>query len=239
MKKLYKIVFSFINTCLVALMVITLVNTDLQSKNIIVNNQNNQKLVNSNQLTKETVTVTIKEHKEEQKKVVVVKQENQNTPQAKNETIKSDKKQTESKKVEEKKETKIEQKKETPVIKEEITKYNVLETFTGTLSAYGTDCSGCSTRTSSGFDISKSIYYNDKKYGNVRILAGDRKYPYGTIVNLKLSDKTEMKGIVLDRGGDIGIGKKFQFDILLNSQKEAYKFGTKKNTTFEILRLGY
>lgn len=231
MKKLYKIVFSFINTCLVALMAITLVNTDLQGKNIIVNNQNKQKLVNSNQLTKEAVTVTIKEHKEEQKKVVVVKQENQNTPQAKKETIKSDKKQTESKKVEEKKET--------PVIKEEITKYNVLETFTGTLSAYGADCSGCSTRTSSGFDISKSIYYNDKKYGNVRILAGDRKYPYGTIVNLKLSDKTEIKGIVLDRGGDIGIGKKFQFDILLNSQKEAYKFGTRKNTTFEILRLGY
>lgn len=232
MKKLYKIVFSFINTCLVALMAITLVNTDLQSKNIIVNNQNKQKLVNSNQLTKETVTVTIKEHKEEQKKVIVVKQEDQNTPRAKKETIKSDKKQAESKKIEGKK-------KETPVIKEEITKYNVLETFTGTLSAYGADCSGCSTRTSSGFDISKSIYYNDKKYGNVRILAGDRKYPYGTIVNLKLSDKKEMKGIVLDRGGDIGIGKKFQFDILLNSQKEAYKFGTRKNTTFEILRLGY
>lgn len=232
MKKLYKIVFSFINTCLVALMAITLVNTDLQSKIIIVNNQNKQKLVNSNQLTKETVTVTIKEHKEEQKKVIVVKQEDQNTPRAKKETIKSDKKQAESKKIEEKK-------KETPVIKEEITKYNVLETFTGTLSAYGADCSGCSTRTSSGFDISKSIYYNDKKHGNVRILAGDRKYPYGTIVNLKLSDKTEIKGIVLDRGGDIGIGKKFQFDILLNSQKEAYKFGTRKNTTFEILRLGY
>lgn len=232
MKKLYKIVFSFINTCLVALMAITLVNTDLQSKIIIVNNQNKQKLVNSNQLTKETVTVTIKEHKEEQKKVIVVKQEDQNTPRAKKEIIKSDKKQAESKKIEEKK-------KETPVIKEEITKYNVLETFTGTLSAYGADCSGCSTRTSSGFDISKSIYYNDKKHGNVRILAGDRKYPYGTIVNLKLSDKTEIKGIVLDRGGDIGIGKKFQFDILLNSQKEAYKFGTRKNTTFEILRLGY
>lgn len=232
MKKLYKIVFSFINTCLVTLMAITLVNTDLQSKNIIVNNQNKQKLVNSNQLTKETVTVTIKEHREEQKKVIVVKQEDQNTPRAKKETIKSDKKQAESKKIEEKK-------KETPVIKEEITKYNVLETFTGTLSAYGADCPGCSTRTSSGFDISKSIYYNDKKYGNVRILAGDRKYPYGTIVNLKLSDKTEIKGIVLDRGGNIGIGKKFQFDILLNSQKEAYKFGTRKNTTFEILRLGY
>lgn len=232
MKKLYKIVFSFINTCLVTLMAITLVNTDLQSKNIIVNNQNKQKLVNSNQLTKETVTVTIKEHKEEQKKVIVVKQEDQNTPRAKKETIKSDKKQAESKKIEEKK-------KETSVIKEEITKYNVLETFTGTLSAYGADCPGCSTRTSSGFDISKSIYYNDKKYGNVRILAGDRKYPYGTIVNLKLSDKTEIKGIVLDRGGNIGIGKKFQFDILLNSQKEAYKFGTRKNTTFEILRLGY
>ena len=48
-----------------------------------------------------------------------------------------------------------------------------------------------------------------------------------------------MLAIVLDRGGSIGIGKKFLFDLLYESEKEAYKYGVSYNTKFEILRNGF
>ena len=49
----------------------------------------------------------------------------------------------------------------------------------------------------------------------------------------------EFNAIVLDRGGAIGIGKKFMFDLLFPSEAEASKFGTSYNVSFEVLRYGY
>lgn len=230
MKKLYKLIFSGINISLLLLIGILFMSTDLQDKTLLVNNLNRDKLVNSNQLTKQEVVVHVTEVKEEVKKEVTVidKSQTSKTTKEKNKTEEK----TTTKKTEQ-------TKKEENIIKEEIEKYTVLESFKGKLAAYGPDCKGCSNRTSSGFDISKTIYYNDPEYGQLRILAGDKKYPYGTVVNLKIDSTTTIKGIVLDRGGDIGIGKKFQFDLLFSSQKEAASFGSKNNVTFEILRLGY
>lgn len=206
--------------------------TDLQGKTLLVNNLNREKLVNSNQLTKQEVIVHVTEIKKEAKKEVTIIDKSKTTIEKATSNKNITKKETVKKKQEE-------SKKEESVIKEEIEKYNVLESFKGKLAAYGPDCKGCSNKTSSGYNISKTIYYNDPEYGQLRILAGDKKYSYGTIVNLKIDSKTEIKGIVLDRGGDIGIGKKFQFDLLFTSQKEAAAFGSKNNVTFEILRLGY
>ena len=117
---------------------------------------------------------------------------------------------------------------------------DVLETQVGSLSGYGPDCVGCSGFLASGIDVRNgNIYYSDSTYGNVRILAGDRSYPYGTIVRVKGSRLSEFIGIVLDRGGAVGFGKSHLFDLLYKSSAEALKNEVSYNTTFEILRYGY
>ena len=117
---------------------------------------------------------------------------------------------------------------------------DVLETQVGSLSGYGPDCYGCSGILASGLDVRDgTIYYSDATYGNVRILAGDYAYPYGTIVRVKNSKISEFIGIVLDRGGAIGFGKSHLFDLLFPSSSEALAYEVSYNTTFEILRYGY
>ena len=118
---------------------------------------------------------------------------------------------------------------------------DVLETRVGKLTAYGPDCPGCSGRVGWGQDVrGGNIYYNDSTYGQLRIVAGDRKYPYGTIVRIKNSRAGhDIMAIVLDRGGSVGIGKATMFDLLFASGGDASSFGTSKNCTFEILRYGY
>ena len=115
---------------------------------------------------------------------------------------------------------------------------DVLETQHGDMSAYGPDCAGCSGHLATGFDARQSITYQDKTYGAVRIVAGDKKYPYGTIVRIKGAGN-DFNAIVLDRGGNIGIGKLFMFDLLCQSEAQASLYGTSFNLTFEILRYGY
>lgn len=152
-------------------------------------------------------------------------------------------KQSENKEIEENK--KIEH----PVIKEEVPKkeeitptFDVIETLIGKLSGYGPDCYGCTTnRTASGYYVGEgNIYYQDPTFGKVRILAGDSKYPFHTIVRIKNSnvDEEPILGIVLDRGGSIGIGEKYLFDLLYKTEVEASAFGVSQNVTFEILRIG-
>ena len=79
----------------------------------------------------------------------------------------------------------------------------------------------------------------DLQNGNIRIVAGDASYPYGSIVRVKGSKLGEFYAIVLDRGGAIGKGKRFMFDLLFPSNSVASQFGTEYNLTFEILRYGY
>ncbi|MBQ2639840.1 MAG: hypothetical protein IJF92_03660 [Bacilli bacterium] len=118
---------------------------------------------------------------------------------------------------------------------------DVLETKVGKMSGYGPDCKGCSGNLASGINAKNgNIYYNDKKYGRIRIVAGDRSYKFGTIVRIKNSRAgNNIIAIVLDRGSNIGIGKKFLFDLLYPSSKEAAKDEVSYNVTFEILRYGY
>ena len=227
MRKIYNVIFSFIHIGLIALICFTILNGNVASKIVVSNNTNRDKLVSSEYFQKENVIVNVIEIKQKAKKEIIIVDKKKPIEQKKNI----------QKEVSEKQESKENTKQDTVI--EKVEKHDVLEDFTGRLTAYGSDCNGCSTKTSSGFDISKSIYYQDKDYGKIRILAGDRKYPYGTIVKLKIDAKTEIFGIVLDRGGNIGIDKKFQFDLLFETEKEALKFGSKQNVIFEILRLGY
>lgn len=119
---------------------------------------------------------------------------------------------------------------------EEVVSVSENEILTGKMSGYGPDCVGCSGYLANGKYVGDgNIYYDDSEYGRVRIVAGDKKYKFGTIVRINDS----MLAIVLDRGGAIGIGKKFMFDLLYESEVEANKNGVSYNTKFEILRNGF
>lgn len=115
-----------------------------------------------------------------------------------------------------------------------------LDTQVGTMSAYGPDCAGCSGGLACGFNArGGNIIYNDPTYGNVRIVAGDKSYPCGSIVKVSGSKLGDFNAIVLDRGGGIGFGRRFLFDLLFASEGEAAQFGTSYNVTFNLLRSGY
>ena len=171
--------------------------------------------------------------KTEQKKESKVEQKKQETK----------KENVTQKKEEIKEEQKVEEKKE-EVASNTNNNVKVLETLTGSLAGYGPDCYGCTSfRTASGRYIGDGkIYYEDKDYGKIRIVAGDKSYPFGTIVrisNTNYGDNSYIYAIVLDRGGGVGKGKKFLFDLLFETESAASKAGSRKNVKFEILRLGY
>ena len=135
-----------------------------------------------------------------------------------------------------------------PVVKEVVSAQPALSNVTtpslekqvGTISAYGPDCRGCSGHLGGGFDASDGSYiYSDPTYGNVRIVAGDPQYPYGTIIRVSNTKAGDFNTIVLDRGGDIGIGRRFLFDLLFPSEAEAAAFGTSYDVTVDVLRFGY
>ena len=125
----------------------------------------------------------------------------------------------------------------TPVeVVEEVVNVPANEILTGKMSGYGPDCIGCSGYLANGTYVGGgNIYYDDSEYGRVRIVAGDKKFKFGTIVRINDS----MLAIVLDRGGSIGVEKKFMFDLLYESEAEANRNGVSYNTKFEILRNGF
>ena len=113
-------------------------------------------------------------------------------------------------------------------------------TFFGQLTAYAPTCKGCSGITASGYDVRDgNIYYNDAKYGKLRIVAADPKIPLGTVVKIsahQLYDYTFM-AIVLDRGSAI---KGELFDLLFESEEGLNEtVGRLKNVKYEILRYGW
>ncbi len=117
---------------------------------------------------------------------------------------------------------------------------DVLETQVGKLSGYGPDCYGCSGYLAYGDYVGDGrVYYQDREYGNVRIVAGDRKYPFGTIIRIHINGKEPFLAIVLDRGGAIGFGKKALFDLLYPNEYLANLDGVFYNTQFEVLRYGF
>jgi len=127
-----------------------------------------------------------------------------------------------------------------PVVSNDTTNYPVLDSFVGNMSGYGPDCYGCtSNRTASGYYVGEgNIYYSDPTYGTVRIVSGDRSYPFGSIVRITGLD-APIIAIILDNGGGVGFGKKVQFDLLYATESEALPLGIQYNLTFEILRYGY
>lgn len=116
-----------------------------------------------------------------------------------------------------------------------ITTKKVANTNTGfNLTHYGYDCSTCSGITAKGYDISKTIYYNDPTYGKVRVVAMCSKYPFYSIIKIKnYKNGGDITAIVLDRG--VGCST---IDLAVKNEKEAAQFGIQKNVQIEILRTG-
>ena len=115
----------------------------------------------------------------------------------------------------------------------------VIQTVTGTLTGYGADCYGCSGITSSGFNLKKSIYYNDSEFGSVRVLAADPSFPFYSIIRISnVPGMDSFLGIVLDRGGNVGYGRGTLFDLAFSSERDPNLIPLNKNVTFELLRSG-
>ena len=59
-------------------------------------------------------------------------------------------------------------------------------TFNGKMTGYGPDCKGCGGGVSCiRYNVRNgNIYYNDKDYGKIRILAADKKIPCGTVIRV-------------------------------------------------------
>lgn len=140
---------------------------------------------------------------------------------------------------------KVEEKQEEVVKKEEPVKNyveeepvsEVIKTYTGTLTGYGPDCSGCSGNTASGYYVGNTITYNDATYGTVRIVAADKSIPFYSIVRISnVPGMDTITAIVLDTGGAVGFGKATLFDLLFAS--ESSTMHKTYNVKFEILRWG-
>ena len=113
--------------------------------------------------------------------------------------------------------------------------------FSGSMTAYGPDCKGCGGRTSCPPRqnlANGNVYFKDKDYGTVRILASDSSLPCGTIVkisNVSIT-KSYVYGVVLDRGSAI---KGKTMDIMYESERKASTFGRQHNVRYEIVRWGW
>ncbi len=118
-------------------------------------------------------------------------------------------------------------------------KEEILESFNGVVTAYTSYCDGCIGITKSGYNVKNTIYYNDKEYGKIYIVAADKKYKLGSIVRLSdIEGYNDIIAIVLDRGSLIGNNKSSQIDLLLKTDKECINFG-RRNAFIEVLRSGY
>lgn len=94
---------------------------------------------------------------------------------------------------------------------------------------YTSSCKGCTGQSTSGVWVNKSTHYQ-----GYRVLAAPRHIPFYSIMRVTYPNGSSFEGIVLDRGGDIGVGR---LDVLVSSKDEAYRLG-RQNVTVQMLRKG-
>ncbi len=118
--------------------------------------------------------------------------------------------------------------------------FSPIYTFKGDLTGYAGDCAlctgylACPPRTNV---LKEGIYYKDKTYGTVRIVASSRNYPCGTIIQFKVKKLSSepIVAIILDRG----VGGN-DIDLLTESESYAIKsIGRVRDLEFEVLREGW
>lgn len=101
------------------------------------------------------------------------------------------------------------------------------------LTHYGPNCKGCSGITASGYNVKNTIWYNDKEYGQVRVVATSSQFKMYSIIKIKdYKLGGDITAIVLDRGVGSGV-----IDLLVASEKAATQLGIQK-VEIEVLRKG-
>lgn len=142
-----------------------------------------------------------------------------------------------------------------PVINEEVQvgtgAYGI---FPGIMTGYGPDCDTCdgkgyvACRTFEKKDfniITDGIYYEDREYGQVRVLAAALSFfPCGTIVEVDSINLGKFTGIVLDTG--YGMRKSlengiYHFDVAYMTEEDEMvpKTTAKKGVTYSVQRWGW
>ena len=121
---------------------------------------------------------------------------------------------------------------------------DALEAYVGKLTVYYNCPNKSYCRTSQGFDLKQSVYYNDPTYGNVRVLsAAQAKFKPGTIIEVVGTPLGPVHGIVLDWGGDMVSAwnrGKVHIDLAVDPYNEpALAKLNSNNITFKVKRWGY
>ena len=124
-------------------------------------------------------------------------------------------------------------KKEEEFIQNDI--YTPIDYFNGFLTGYAANCPLCGgTLGCTGQNVlDGTTTYQDKDYGNVKIVASSKSLPCGSIVNFSLNNEN-ITAIVLDRGVT-GTA----LDLLVESEAYALSNVGRKNISYQILRFGY
>ena len=122
--------------------------------------------------------------------------------------------------------------------KEEKPKPVVSNNLGGYLTGYGADCPLCGGTLAclSSYNVYKNnvVTYNDRIYGNVRIVASSRNLPCGSIVRINSGRVPGGLAIVLDRGV-LGTN----LDLLCPSEDYASQYIGRSYVTYEVLRRGW
>ena len=111
----------------------------------------------------------------------------------------------------------------------------------GYLTGYSADCPACNGTLACkpNYKVYKNgiVSYNDKEYGNVRIVATHQKnLKCGSIIKFNLSSisKKPIYAIVLDRGV---LGN--DVDLLVENASVAYNKVGRRKISYEVIRTGY
>ena len=122
--------------------------------------------------------------------------------------------------------------------KEEKPKPVVNNNLGGYLTGYGADCPLCGGTLAclSSYNVYKNnvVTYNDRAYGNVRIVASSKNLPCGSIVRINSNRVPGGLAIVLDRGV-LGTN----LDLLCPSEEYASQYIGRSYVTYEVLRRGW
>jgi uncharacterized protein YabE (DUF348 family)/3D (Asp-Asp-Asp) domain-containing protein len=106
-----------------------------------------------------------------------------------------------------------------------------LESFTANVTAFLATCPGCTGITANGTDVRTTTTFSDSTFGTVRIIAADRKFPFGTIINVSGVGNA----IVLDRGGSVTGNV---LDLLMGANDNPLQFG-RQFLQAQVVRLGW
>ena len=206
------------------------------NKSVVVDNNNFNKMADKTLFLFESLDET---KKEEEDSNVIVELTSVDEKEELSENVKDEDNNLEVNKEEVKEETIEKEESNVIPLTPDFIDRVAIETCTGNLTGYGPDCVGCGGKTSTGYDLTQNIYYEDAEFGIVRIVAADKYFPFYSIIRISgVPGMDSFLAIVLDRGGNVGFDKGTLFDLAFSTEKDPNILGLTRNVKFEVLRSG-